>query len=107
LKTRLRVICNAIIDQGIHTKNMSEKEAIDLMMQEGFQQEGEVVAKWKRARLSSTQLSTYFVGVTEHLDLRDRAKARNGSVFDLKKNNDIVLSFGSPPVNYVRELMGL
>jgi len=107
LKMRLRVICNAILDQGIHAKNMSEKEAMDLMLKEGFQQEGEAVAKWKRARLSSAQLSTYFVGVTEHLDLRDRAKARDGSAFNLKKYNDTVLSFGSPPVKYVRELMGL
>jgi uncharacterized protein (DUF885 family) len=107
LKMRLRVICNAIIDQGIHAKNMSEKEAMDLMMKEGFQQEGEAVAKWKRARLSSAQLSTYFVGVAEHLDLRDRAKARDGAAFNLKKYNDAVISFGSPPVKYVRELMGL
>lgn len=107
LKMRLRVICNAILDQGIHAKNMSEKEAMDLMMNQGFQQEGEAVAKWKRARLSSTQLSTYFVGVTEHLDLRNRAKARDGSAFNLKKYHDTVLSFGSPPVKYVGELMGL
>jgi len=107
LKMRLRVVCNAILDQGIHAKNMSEKEAMDLMMKEGFQQEGEAVAKWKRARLSSAQLSTYFVGVTEHLDLRDRARARDGSTFNLKKYNDTVLSFGSPPVKYIRELMGL
>ena len=52
LKMRLRVICNAIIDQSIHAGKMSEKEAIDLMEKEGFQQEGEAVAKWKRARLS-------------------------------------------------------
>jgi uncharacterized protein (DUF885 family) len=80
---------------------------MDLMTKEGFQQEGEAVAKWKRARLSSAQLSTYFVGVTEHLNLRDRAKERDGSAFNLKKYNDTVLSFGSPPVKYVRELMGL
>jgi len=107
LKMRLRVICNAILDQSIHTANMSEQEALDLMMQEGFQQEGEAVAKWKRARLSSTQLSTYFVGATEHLDLRERAKKKEGAKFDLKKYNDSVLSFGSPPAKYVRELMGL
>src|SRR6266446_394905 len=107
LKMRLRAICNAILDQGIHAKNMSEKEAMDLMMKEGFQQEGEAVAKWKRARLSSAQLSTYFVGVAEHLDLRDRAKARDGTAFNLKSYNDTVISFGSPPVKYVRELMGL
>ena len=107
LKMRLRVICNAILDQSIHTAKMSEQEALDLMMKEGFQQEGEAVAKWKRARLSSAQLSTYFVGAAEHLELRDKARAKLGDSFDLKKYNNTVLSFGSPPPKYVRELMGL
>jgi Uncharacterized protein conserved in bacteria len=61
LKMRLRAIANAILDQSIHAGNMTEKEAMDLMMKETFQQEGEAVAKWKRARLTSAQLSTYFV----------------------------------------------
>lgn len=107
LKMRLRVICNAILDQSIHAGNMSEQQALDLMMKEGFQQEGEAVAKWKRARLTSAQLSTYFVGAAEHLDLREKAKTSAGASFDLKKYNDTVLSFGSPPIKYVRELMGL
>src|SRR5437773_3425530 len=107
LKMRLRVICNAILDQSIHAGKMSEQEAMDLMMKEAYQQEGEAVAKWKRARLTSAQLSTYFVGVTEHLDLRDKAKAKAGMSFDLKKYNDQLISQGSPPVKYVRELMGL
>ena len=107
LKMRLRVICNAIIDQSIHAGNMSEQQALDVMMKEGFQQEGEAVAKWKRARLSSSQLSTYFVGVTEHLAMREQAKARDGANFNLKKYNDAVLSYGSPPVKYVREMLGL
>ena len=107
LKMRLRAICNAILDQHIHAGNMSEQEAMDLMIKEGYQQEGEAVAKWKRARLTSTQLSTYFVGVTEHLDLRAAAEKKLGKDFDLKKYNDQVISYGSPPVKYVRELMGL
>jgi uncharacterized protein (DUF885 family) len=107
LKMRLRAIANAILDQSIHAGNMSEKQAMELMTKDAFQQEGEAVAKWKRARLTSAQLSTYFVGATEHLDLRERAKAKAGESFDLKKYNDQVISFGSPPVKYVRELMGL
>ena len=107
LKMRLRCIANAIIDQSIHAGNMSEQQAMDLMMKETFQQEGEAVAKWKRARLSSTQLSTYFVGVSEHLDMREAAKKKRGKDFDLKKYNDEVISFGSPPVKYVRELLRL
>ncbi len=107
LKMRLRAIANAILDQSIHAGNMSEQEAMDLMTKETFQQEGEAVAKWKRARLTSTQLSTYFVGVSEYLDLRDLAKKKAGVSFDQKKYNDQVISYGSPPVKYVRESMGL
>jgi uncharacterized protein (DUF885 family) len=105
LKMRLRAICNAILDQSIHAGNMNEKEAMDLMTKDGYQQEGEAVAKWKRARLTSAQLSTYFVGATEHLDLR--AAAQKQRDFNLKRYNDQVISYGSPPVKYVRELMGL
>jgi uncharacterized protein (DUF885 family) len=107
LKMRLRAICNAILDQSIHAGNMSEQEAMDLMTKEAYQQEGEAVAKWKRARLTSAQLSTYFVGATEHLDLRAAEQKKLGDQFNLKKYNNQVISYGSPPVKYVRELMGL
>jgi uncharacterized protein (DUF885 family) len=107
LKMRLRAIANAILDQSIHAGNMTEKEAMDLMMKQSFQQEGEAVAKWKRARLTSAQLSTYFVGATEHLDLRAAEQKKLDKDFDLKKYNDQVTSYGSPPVKYVLELMGL
>ena len=105
LKMRLRAICNAILDQSIHAGNMSEKEAMDLMTKEAYQQEGEAVAKWKRARLTSAQLSTYFVGATEHLDLRAAEQKKLGDQFNLKKYNDQVISYGSPPVKYVREIL--
>jgi len=107
LKMRLRAIANAILDQSIHAGNMSEQQAMNLMMKEAFQQEGEAVAKWKRARLTSAQLSTYFVGISEHLALREAAKKKLSNGFDLKKYNDQVISYGSAPVKYVRELMGL
>ena len=104
LKMRLRVICNAILDQSIHAGKMNEKEAMDLMMKEGFQEEGEAAGKWKRARLTSAQLSTYFVGVTEMLGLRDLAKQKAGVGFNLKSYHDKILGFGSLPPKYLREL---
>ena len=106
LKMRLRAIANSILDQSIHAGNMTEQQAMDLMTKETFQEQGEATLKWKRARLTSAQLSTYFVGVSEHLDLREAAKKKLGKDFDLKKYNDQVVSYGSPPVKYVRELMG-
>ncbi|MBD0372415.1 MAG: DUF885 domain-containing protein [Pyrinomonadaceae bacterium] len=108
LKMRLRTIINAIIDQKIHTAGMTEKEAKDLMMNEGFQEEGEAAGKWTRARLSSTQLSTYYVGVLEVNDIRRAYEASmKGQRIDYKKLHDRMLSFGTPAPRYVREMMGL
>lgn len=107
LKMRLRSIINAILDQKIHMGSMTEKEALDLMMKQGFQEEGEAVGKWKRARLTSTQLSTYFVGTVEQDDLRAAAEAREGAKFNLKRYHDTVLSYGTPPTKFVRQEMGL
>jgi uncharacterized protein (DUF885 family) len=107
LKMKLRVIINAIIDQKIHTAGMTEKEAVGFMMNEGFQEEGEAVGKWKRAQLSSTQLSTYYVGSVEVNDLRRAYEAKNKGKVDLKQVHDQMLSFGSPPAKYVKEMMNL
>jgi uncharacterized protein (DUF885 family) len=107
LKMRLRLIINAIIDQKIHTAGMTEKEAMDLMMNEGFQEEGEAAGKWRRACLSSTQLSTYYVGNTEVNGIRTAYEAKHGGTADLKTLHDTMLSFGSPAPKYVREMMGL
>ncbi len=107
LKMRLRLLINAIIDQKIHCEGMTEAEAIEMMMVEGFQEEAEAVGKWTRACLSSTQLSTYYVGNLELNALRKDAEERDGARFDLKAFHDQLLSFGSPAPRYVRELMGL
>ena len=107
LKMKLRVIINAIIDQKIHTAGMTEKEAIAFMMNEGFQEEGEAAGKWKRAQMSSTQLSTYYVGSVEVNDLRRAYEAKNKGKVDLKQMHDAMLSHGSPPAKYVKEMMNL
>ena len=105
LKWYLRAITNAIMDSAIHVDGMTEDEAMRLMVETGFQEEREAAGKWVRARLSSTQLSTYFVGYQEHSDMRAEAERRLGSKFDLKAYHDQVLSFGSPPVRLVRALL--
>jgi uncharacterized protein (DUF885 family) len=105
LKWYLRTISNAILDQGVHVDGMSQEDAMRLMTHDTFQEEREASGKWVRAQLSSAQLPTYFVGVQEHLALREEAKQRWGAQFDLKTYHDKVLSYGSPPVRYVRELI--
>ena len=104
-KWALRAMANAMLDQAIHVDGMSRDDAMKLMTVTTFQQEREAAGKWVRAQLTSAQLPTYFVGCSEHLDLRREVEKREGAKFNLKAYHDKVLSFGSPPVRFTRELM--
>ncbi len=105
LKWDLRTIANALLDQGIHVDGMTREQAMRLMTQQAFQEEREAAGKWVRAQLTSAQLPTYFVGWQEHMDLYAEARKREGDAFSLRRYSDKALSFGSPPVRHVRELM--
>ena len=96
-KFYLRAVINAILDAGVHMGGMSEYEAMKLMIEEGFQEESEAAGKWRRACLTSTQLSTYFVGYREVSAIRERAEREWGDRFDLGKFHEELLSYGSPP----------
>jgi len=105
LKIRLRVAINAILDQKIHAGHMTEDEAKHLMMDTGYQEEGEAAGKWRRAEMSAGQLSTYFVGIQEQLALAHDLKAKLGA--DDLAVHDRMLSHGSIATKYVRQLEGL
>ncbi len=105
LKWYLRAVINAILDQAVHVDDMTEQAALQLMIEGGFQEEREAAGKWVRAQLTAAQLSTYFVGYQEHAALRREIEALDAENFSLRAYHDEVLSFGSPPVRYVRERM--
>jgi uncharacterized protein (DUF885 family) len=75
------------------------------MTQEAFQEEREAAGKWTRARVSSGQLSSYFVGWSDHHAMRKEAEARGRAAFNLKTYHDTALSHGAPPARFVRALM--
>ena len=107
LKMRLRLIINAMIDYRLHCEGLTEAEAMDLMTRRGFQEEGEAAGKWRRAVMSSCQLSTYYVGNLEMNRLRDLAQQQHGDQFKLGKFHDELLSFGSPAPKHIQTLMEL
>ena len=104
-KWNLRATCNTILDYSIHTANMSEEDAMKLMVNEGFQQEKEAANKWKRANLTQVQLCSYFTGFREIYDFREEVKKMQGDQFKLKAFHEKFLSYGSAPVKYIRELI--
>jgi uncharacterized protein (DUF885 family) len=105
LKWYLRAITNAIIDTAIHVDGMTREEALELMIEGGFQEEREASMKWLRAQLTSSQLSTYFVGYQEWIELRREIEEAWGDEFTLRRYHDQVLSYGSPPIKYIRALV--
>ncbi len=108
-KFYLRSVTNAILDHAIHVEGMSENDAITLMTFHSYQEEGEARAKWVRAQVSSTQLSTYFVGAQAWFRVRAQAQARakaRGEIFDLEQFHRFALAHGAPPVHRLPELLG-
>jgi uncharacterized protein (DUF885 family) len=106
LKWYLRSVANAILDYKMHCTGMTDKEALEFLMERAYQSEAEAVLKVIRAKQSSCQLSTYFVGRTAFVRLRRRVQRRLGERFDLGRYHEAVLDFGTLPVRYLPELVG-
>ncbi len=104
LKMQLRTVINAILDARIHGHGMTEAEAMALMTGRGHQEEGEAAGKWRRAQLTSAQLSTYYVGYSEISDLADDLRAADPGQSD-QQIHDRMLAHGSPPVRLLRTLI--
>jgi uncharacterized protein (DUF885 family) len=102
LKMQLRMVINAILDARVHAHGMTEAQALALMTERGFQEEGEAAGKWRRAQLTSAQLSTYYVGYTEVSDLAAEL-AKTG--LDTRDAHDRMLAHGSPPARLLRTLL--
>jgi uncharacterized protein (DUF885 family) len=105
LKFYLRAVANAILDHKLHCDGMTDEAALKLMMEDAFQSEGEARLKLIRAKQSSTQLSTYFVGRMAHYRLRQQIERELGDKFDLGRFHEAVLDHGSVPVKYLPELV--
>jgi uncharacterized protein (DUF885 family) len=103
LKMQLRMVINAILDARVHAHGLTEDAAMALMTGRGFQEEGEAAGKWRRAQLTSVQLSTYYVGYTEVADLARELLARPGAT--PRAVHDSMLAHGSPPVRLLRTVV--
>jgi uncharacterized protein (DUF885 family) len=104
-KIRLRLLANTILDIKMQTMGMTDEQAMDLMTNDAFQTQAEAEGKLVRAKLSSTQLPTYYVGLREWFSLRKEYEAKAGKNFDMLKFHDLVLDQGALPVPVVGKLV--
>jgi uncharacterized protein (DUF885 family) len=104
-KIRLRVLANAILDVRMHTMNMTDDQAVDLMMNSAFQTRAEAEGKLQRAKLDSTQLPTYYVGINEWWALRKQYEAQKGKNFNLMEFHNAALDQGPLPVPVLEKIL--
>ena len=105
LKFYLRAVANTILDHQMHCTAMSDDEAFKFLTEGAYQSEGEARLKIVRAKQSSVQLSTYFVGRLAHYRLRQAIAREQGANFNLGRYHEAVLSLGAVPVKYLPELV--
>lgn len=104
-KHLLRVIANAILDVKLQTMNMTDDQALHLMIDQAFQEKEEAVQKLQRAKLSSCQLPAYFVGWRAWDQLENNAKRKEGAGFRLDRFNERALNEGAVPMPVLRRLL--
>ncbi len=126
-KFYLRAVVNAILDVRIHTQGMTSEEAVALMVDGAFQERSEAVAKDERARLTATQLVTYFLGSVGMWEIeagaRRRAAVAAGAAeaavpapalvggypdtpgFQPRAHLEAVISHGAPPIPILRRIL--
>jgi len=104
-KWNLRTVTNTILDYSVHVLGMTEPQAMDLLVRQAFQTKSEATEKWHRVQVSSVQLTSYFSGYSEIMELREQRKQALGPKFVLKDFHEQFLSYGSAPVKMIKELM--
>ena len=77
-KWNMRSVCNTILDYSVHVLDMEKEAAMDLLVNQAFQQNAEAEGKWKRVQRTQVQLCSYFTGYYEIYKLQRRAKGNNG-----------------------------
>ena len=98
LKQMLRGIANTILDIRLQTLGMADQAALDLMINDTYQEREEATAKLQRAQLSSCQLPTYFAGLKAWQEARDRYKQAKGGAFSLREFHEGALKEGPVPL---------
>lgn len=104
-KWNLRSVTNTILDYSVHVNGMKQAEAIDLLTRQAFQTRQEADEKWRRVTLTSVQLTSYFSGYHQIMELREGRQRQLGERFKLKEFHDQFLSYGNAPVKMIAELM--
>lgn len=87
-----------VVDTGMHSKRWSRAKATDYMVETTGMPRARVQREIDRYCIWPGQACSYKIGHTEWVRLREEAKARAGSRFDIKVFHDVLRQGGMPLV---------
>jgi uncharacterized protein (DUF885 family) len=95
-KQKMRIITDAIVDIRMHTKNMSESDAMKLLQEQAYQEVEGARDKIQRVQLTSARLPLQFFGWKEWLRVRDHYQNTTQD-FSLRSFHEKALRAGPMP----------
>lgn len=95
-----------VVDTGLHHKRWTREQAIDWLLENTPNPEGDVVKAIERYIVMPGQATAYKIGMLKIQGLRQRAERELGAAFDVREYHDAVLANGSVPLDVLEELVG-
>ena len=90
--------CRLVVDSGLHAKKWTREEAIQYLIDNTPNPEGDVVKAIERYVVMPGQATAYTVGMLKILELRKRGREALGEDFDIRGFHDAVLKDGAVPL---------
>lgn len=94
-----------VVDTGLHAKRWSREQAVRYMVDNTGQPEGSMVTEIERYCVWPGQATSYMVGQTRWVAIREALKARLGARFDLRDFHDTALGAGVMPISVLEAMM--
>ncbi len=98
LQAELMRAVRLVVDTGIHAQHWTRQQAIDYMAANTGLAMTDVVAEVERYIVMPGQACSYKLGMMEILRLRENAKRKLGTRFDIRGFHDVVLNNGPMPL---------
>jgi uncharacterized protein (DUF885 family) len=103
LRGQMISCANTVLDVKLQSGLMTDEDAVRFMVEEGFQERAMAEKKLLRAKLDSTQLAQYFLGLAEIRLFETEYRAKVGPKWSQRAFNEAVIADGSVAVKFLRK----
>jgi uncharacterized protein (DUF885 family) len=94
-----------VVDTGLHTQGWSRQQAIDYMIATTGQDPVPMAGEVDRYYSMPAQALSYMIGELKIIELRDRAMARLGERFDIRRFHQLVIDQGALPLDVLERVV--